>query len=80
MATDRKKYPREEWPESRKENHKRWQKANRSTLAADVPRDAADAFRALCKAQGKSVSAALAAYVYTCLENQPTSPGEDSQP
>ena len=79
MTTERKKYPREDWPESRKEKQNNWRKLNRANLSCDIPRDVADAFRALCKAQGKSVSTALAAYVYTCLDDQPTSPGDDSQ-
>ena len=76
MATERKKYPYGEWPEYRKEKQSEWRRANRSTLATDLPRDAADAFRAWCKAQGKTVSATLAAYVYSCIEDQ----SGDSQP
>lgn len=76
MATERKKYPRGEWPEYRKEKQSEWRKANRSTLAADVPREVAVVFRAWCKSQGKTVSATLAEYVYSCIEDHPG----DSQP
>lgn len=69
MARGQKATPRAEWSESTREKQNEWKKKNRTQMAADVPRAAGDAFRALCKASGVSVSAALASYIQACISS-----------
>lgn len=69
MARGQKATPRAEWSENRKKNQTAWQRENRMKCAADVPRAAGDAFRALCTSQGVTVSAALASYIQACISS-----------
>lgn len=69
MARGQKATPRAEWSENRKKNQTAWQREKRMKCAADVSRAAGDAFRALCKASGVSVSAALASYIQACISS-----------
>lgn len=78
MATERKKYPREEWTEKRKEKQNNWTKENRFKPSTNVPRDIGEQFKSYCKQKGKTVSAVLADYIYMCV-NSMDQPG-DSQP
>lgn len=61
--------PISEWTEKRKENHIKYDQQHYSVIGAKLPRDVADAFRALCKASGVSVSAALASYIQACISS-----------
>ena len=59
--------PRNEWNQTTKTKQNEWRKKNRALLGADLPKQEGDAFRALCKASGVSVSAALSQYVRAAL-------------
>ena len=82
MAKGQKARPRSDWAETSRKKQLQWQKENRVKLAADVPKDIGDAFRAYCKDHGKSVSAVLAEYVRDALRGSgqfPTDPGENQE-
>ena len=68
MPKGQKAAPRAEWGNNRKSNQNRWKKENRSVLGADLPKQEGDSFRALCKAQGVSISAALSVFVRACID------------
>lgn len=67
MAKGQKASPRSEWAESTKQKQVQWQKLNRAKLSADLPKQEGDSFRALCKASGVSVSAALSVFVRAAI-------------
>ncbi len=56
-----------------KENHRKRDEKNYSVVGAKLPRERADAFRAYCASQGKTVSAVLSDYIYSVI-------GRDAQP
>lgn len=67
MAKGQKASPRSEWAESTKQKQVQWQKLNRAKLSADLPKQEGDSFRAICKKENVSVSAALSQYVRAAL-------------
>ena len=67
MAKGQKARPRSDWAESTRKKQAAWMKENRVNLTASVPASVGEAFRAYCKAQGKTVSAVLAEYVRSCI-------------
>lgn len=68
MAKGQKAAPRSTWGNERKSTQNTWKKENRSVLGADMPKQEADQFRSLCKAQSVSVSAALSVFVRACID------------
>ena len=60
--------PRNEWNKTAKTKQNEWRKKNRALLGADLPKQEGDAFRALCKASGVSVSAALSVFVRAAIQ------------
>lgn len=68
MPKGQKAAPRAEWGNNRKSTQNKWKKENRSVLGADLPKQEGDSFRALCKAQGVSISAALSVFVRTAIQ------------
>ena len=68
MSKEQKAAPRSTWGNERKSTQNIWKKENRSVLGADMPKQEADQFRALCKDQGISVSAALSQYVRAAIQ------------
>ena len=56
-----------------KENHRKRDEKNYSVVGAKLPRERADAFRAYCAAQGKTVSAVLSDCIYSII-------GREAQP
>lgn len=64
---ERKILPRSEWAESTRKKQSDWIKNNRSNMTASVPKEIGDSFRAYCAAQGKTVSAVLADYIYSIV-------------
>lgn len=68
MAKGQKAMPRSEWAESTKQKQIQWQKANRAKLSADLPKQEGDSFRAICKKENVSVSAALSVFVRACID------------
>jgi hypothetical protein len=75
MARGQKAAPRSTWSEERKKKAQEYQYKNYSTVGASIPREAADRFRAYCKENGTTVSATLAAYIYSLIGR----PGEDQK-
>lgn len=75
MARGQKATPRSTWSEERKKKAQEYQYKNYSTVGASIPREAADRFRAYCKENGTTVSATLAAYIYSLVGR----PGEDQE-
>lgn len=59
--------PRSAWAESTREKQNEWKKRNRMKCAADVDRQTGLLFRDYCAAQGRSVSAVLADYIYSIV-------------
>ena len=68
MAKGQKAAPRSEWAESTKQKQVQWQKMNRAKLSADLPKQEGDYFRAICKKENVSVSAALSQYVRAAIQ------------
>lgn len=68
MSKEQKAAPRSTWGNERKSTQNIWKKKNRSVLGADMPKQEADQFRALCKDQGISVSAALSVFVRAAIQ------------
>lgn len=68
MAKGQKAAPRSEWAESTKQKQVQWQKINRAKLSADLPKQEGDSFRAICKKENVSVSAALSVFVRACID------------
>ena len=68
MSKGQKAAPRSTWGNERKSKQNIWKKENRSVLGADMPKQEGDSFRALCKAQGISVSAALSQFVRAAIQ------------
>jgi hypothetical protein len=60
--------PRNEWNQTTKTKQNEWRKKNRALLGADLPKQEGDSFRAICKKENVSVSAALSQYVRAALE------------
>ena len=60
---------RADWSPRRKETATKYDQIHYSVVGSKLPRDVADAFRALCKASGVSVSAALASYIQACISS-----------
>lgn len=75
---ERKVIPRSEWAESTRKKQSAWRKENRATLAADMPKESADAFRAWCKSQGKTVSGVLSEYIYSIIGREPDATPPDN--
>lgn len=50
-----------------KENQKQYKNKHYSVVGASLPRERADAFRAWCAAQGRSVSGVLSDYIYSVI-------------
>lgn len=69
MAAKRKIPPRSEWAESTRKKQSNWIKENRYKPSTNVPADVGETFRAYCAAQGKTVSAVLADYIYSIVGN-----------
>ena len=67
MAKGQAYKPFSDWTQERKENHIKYDQQNYSVVGAKLPREQANSFRALCKAQGVSVSASLSQYVRATL-------------
>ena len=67
MAKGQKTAPRSEWAESTKQKQVQWQKLNRAKLSADLPKQEGDVFRAICKKENVSVSAALSVFVRAAI-------------
>lgn len=61
---------KKEWSEKRKETARKYDNIHYSVIGCKLPRAVADSFRDHCKAQGVSVSAALASYVYSVLQDE----------
>ena len=59
--------PRSTWAAETRRKQNAWKKQNRATIACDLSRDIADSFRGYCAAQGRSVSAVLADYIYSIV-------------
>ena len=57
-------------PEAKK-NQQAYRNKHYSVVGASLPRERADAFRAYCAAQGKTVSAVLADYIYSIVGREP---------
>ena len=68
MAKGQKASPRSEWAESTKQKQVQQQKLNRAKLSADLPKQEGDSFRAICKKENVSVSAALSVFVRACID------------
>lgn len=68
MAKGQKAAPRSTWGNERKSTQNTWKKENRSVLGADLPKLEADSFRAICKKENISVSAALSQYVRAAIQ------------
>lgn len=68
MAKGQKAAPRSEWAESTKQKQVQWQKLNRAKLSADLPKQEGDVFRAICKKENVSVSAALSVFVRAAIQ------------
>lgn len=68
MAKGQKAAPRSEWAESTKQKQVQWQKINRAKLSADLPKQEGDSFRAICKKENVSVSAALSVFVRAAIQ------------
>ena len=68
-----------DWSDAQKRAHKKYDQKNYSVVGCKLPRSDADAFRAFCAAQGRSVSAVLAEYVRSCLASFADSPGPKNQ-
>ena len=49
----------------------KWDKENTAILSCKARKDIAEAFKAYCKAQGKTVHAVLLEYVTACIEKGP---------
>lgn len=62
-----------------KDNHRKRDEKNYSVVGTKLPRKEADAFRAYCAAQGKTVSAVLAAYIRDVLASAAADPGADQE-
>lgn len=75
MARGQKAAPRSTWSDERRKKAQEYQYKNYSTVGASIPREAADRFRAYCKEHGTTVSATLAAYIYSVVGR----PGEDQE-
>ena len=60
--------PFSDWSEKRKENHIKYDQEKYSVIGAKMPRAVSDSFRALCKDQGVSVSAALSVFVRAAIQ------------
>ena len=67
MAKGQKAAPRSTWSDERRKNADQYKYNHYSVIGASLDRDIADAFRALCKDQGVSVSSALSKYVRVAL-------------
>lgn len=60
--------PRNEWNQTTKTKQNEWRKKNRALLGADLPKQEGDSFRAICKKENVSVSAALSVFVRACID------------
>ena len=58
---------RADWSNERKTAARQYDNIHYSVIGAKMPRAVSDSFRALCKGQGISVSAALSQYVRAAL-------------
>ena len=67
MAKGQKAAPRSTWSDERRKNADQYKYNHYSVIGASLDRDIANAFRALCKDQGVSVSSALSKYVRVAL-------------
>ncbi len=65
--------------ESQKRAAVKWDKANTRTLSCKARTETADAFRAYCSAQGKSVHAVLLDYVSRCIKDTPIQTDESPE-
>ena len=59
---------RADWSNERKTAARQYDNIHYSVIGAKMPRAVSDSFRALCKAQGVSVSAALSQYVRSAIQ------------
>lgn len=59
---------RADWSNERKTAARQYDNIHYSVIGCKLPRSTADAMRALCKAQGVSVSAALSQYVRAAIQ------------
>lgn len=63
-----------------KENQIKYNQSNYSVVGTKLPRDRADAFRAYCAAQGKTVSGVLSDYIYSIIGREPdAAPAAENQ-
>lgn len=73
MSEDRRRArPRSDWSEDARERQRSYQRRERATIAADLPRETADRFRQYCAASGRSVSAVIADYVRSVVGDDAT--------
>lgn len=68
MAKGQKATPMAQWSQQRRENAIKYNQDHYSVVGSKLPRDVADAFRALCKASGVSVSAALSVFIRAAIQ------------
>lgn len=68
MAKGQKAAPRGEWSQVTRTKQNEWKKKNRSVLATDMPKEETDVFRAICKKENVSVSAALSVFVRAAIQ------------
>lgn len=54
-----------------KKNQQAYKNKHYSVVGASLPRERADAFRAYCAAQGKTVSGVLSEYIYSIIGREP---------
>lgn len=68
MAKGQKAAPRSTWSDERRKKSDQYKYNHYSVVGASLDRDIANSFRALCKDQGISVSAALSQYVRAAIQ------------